>query len=69
MVWATGDGSYVFSNPMAVHHAAASQGLGLLTLIAHNRVWNAVRRSTLAVYPEGAAARTARMPLSSLDRR
>ncbi|WP_428121229.1 hypothetical protein [Candidatus Poriferisodalis sp.] len=59
----------MFSNPMAVHHAAASQGLGLLTLIADNRVWNAVRRSTLAVYPDGAAARTARMPLSSLDRR
>ena len=67
VVWATGDGSYVFSNPMAVHHAAASQGLGLLTLVADNRVWNAVRRSTLAVYPEGAAARSARMPLSALD--
>ena len=67
VVWATGDGSYVFSNPLAVHHAAASLGLGLLTLIADNRVWNAVRRSTLAVYPEGAAARSATMPLSTLD--
>lgn len=67
VVWATGDGSYVFSNPLAVHHAAASLGLGLLTVVADNRVWNAVRRSTLAVYPEGAAARTATMPLSALD--
>ena len=67
VVWATGDGSYVFSNPLAVHHAAASLGLGLLTVIADNRVWNAVRRSTLAVYPEGAAARSATMPLSTLD--
>ena len=67
VIWATGDGSYVFSNPLAVHHGAASLGLGLLTVIADNRVWNAVRRSTLAVYPEGAAARVARMPLSSLE--
>jgi acetolactate synthase I/II/III large subunit len=67
VVWSTGDGSYVFSNPAACHHAAASLGLGLLTVIADNRVWNAVRRSTLALYPEGAAATSARMPLSSLE--
>ncbi len=67
VVWATGDGSYVFSNPAAVHHAAASLGLGLVTVIADNRVWNAVRRSTIAVYPEGAAAVAETMPLSSLE--
>ena len=67
VVWATGDGSYVFSNPAACHHAAASLGLGLLTVVADNRVWNAVRRSTIAVYPQGAAARTKKMPLSSLE--
>ena len=67
VVWATGDGSYVFSNPTACHHAAASLGLGLLTVIADNRVWNAVRRATLAEYPEGAAATSRAMPLSSLD--
>ena len=57
VIWATGDGSYVFSNPAACHHAAASLGLGLLTVVADNRVWNAVRRSTIAVYPQGNAAR------------
>ena len=67
VVWATGDGSYVFSNPAACHHACASLGLGLLTVVADNRVWNAVRRSTIAVYPQGAAARTQKMPLSSLE--
>lgn len=67
VIWATGDGSYVFSNPPAVHHAAASLGLGLVTVIADNRVWNAVRRSTIAVYPEGMAATTETMPLSSLE--
>ena len=52
---------------MAVHHAAASLGLGLLTVVADNRVWNAVRRSTIAVYPEGRAANGRQMPLSSLE--
>lgn len=67
VVWTTGDGSYVFSNPAACHHAAASLGLGLLTVVADNRVWNAVRRSTIALYPEGAAAASRAMPLSSLE--
>ena len=67
VIWATGDGSYVFSNPAACHHAAASLGLGLLTVVADNRVWNAVRRSTIAVYPQGNAARQSVMPLTSLE--
>jgi acetolactate synthase-1/2/3 large subunit len=67
VIWATGDGSYVFSNPLAVHHAAASLGLGLITVVADNRVWNAVRRSTIAVYPDGRAAASETMPLSSLE--
>jgi acetolactate synthase-1/2/3 large subunit len=62
-----GDGSYLFANPAACHHCAASLGLGLLMVVADNRVWNAVRRSTIAVYPEGRAATTSTMPLSSLD--
>jgi acetolactate synthase-1/2/3 large subunit len=66
VVWVSGDGSYVFSNPLAVHHAAASLDLGLLTIVADNRVWNAVRRATIGQYPEGAAAMTSRLPLSSL---
>ena len=62
-----GDGSYVFANPAACHHAAAALGLGLLTVVADNRVWNAVRRSTIAVYPEGHARASNAMPLSSLE--
>lgn len=67
VVACTGDGSYVFANPAACHHAAASLGLGLLTVVADNRVWNAVRRSTIAVYPEGMARSSEHMPLSSLE--
>ena len=67
VVWATGDGSYVFSNPAACHHAAASLGLSLLTIVTDNRVWNAVRRATIAVYPQGTAARSESMALTSLE--
>lgn len=67
VVACVGDGSYLFANPAACHHAAASLGLGLLTVVADNRVWNAVRRATLAVYPEGRAASSEAMALTSLD--
>ncbi len=67
VVWTTGDGSYVFSNPAACHHAAASLDLGLLTIVADNRVWNAVRQATIADYPEGAAVGAGPIPLSSIE--
>lgn len=67
VVACVGDGSYLFANPAACHHAAAALGLGLLTVVADNRVWNAVRRATLAVYPEGRAATSESMALTSLD--
>lgn len=67
VVWTTGDGSYVFSNPAACHHAAASLNLNLLTIVTDNRVWNAVRRATIAVYPQGTAAREPKMALTSLE--
>jgi acetolactate synthase-1/2/3 large subunit len=67
VVWTTGDGSYVFANPPACHHAAASLGLGLVTIVADNRAWNSVRHAALATYPEGRAAAAPRVPLSSLE--
>jgi acetolactate synthase I/II/III large subunit len=35
--------------------------------VFNNAVWNAVRKSTRAVYPDGYAARSNAMPLSSLE--
>jgi acetolactate synthase I/II/III large subunit len=61
-----GDGSYIFANPVACHQTAAALGLPILTVIFNNGVWNAVRRATLAMYPDGAAARANVMPLTSL---
>ena len=61
-----GDGSYMFANPLACHQTAAALKLPILTVVFNNEVWNAVRRSTRAIYPKGHAAASNDMPLSSL---
>ena len=53
-----GDGAYMFSNPAAVHHAAALHELPVLFVVMNNNMWGAVERSTLAMYPDGLAARS-----------
>jgi acetolactate synthase-1/2/3 large subunit len=62
-----GDGSYLFANPVACHQTAASLGLPLLTVVFNNGIWNAVRRSTLYMYPEGKAAQANTMPITALN--
>jgi len=62
-----GDGSYVFANPVACHQTAASLGLPLLTVVFNNGIWNAVRRSTLYMYPDGKAASANTMPITALS--
>ncbi|WEX10972.1 thiamine pyrophosphate-requiring protein [Chelativorans sp. AA-79] len=62
-----GDGSYMFANPVACHQIAEALELPVLTIIKNNRLWNAVRRSVVNTYPDGAAAKANRMPLTSLE--
>ncbi|MBD3677792.1 MAG: thiamine pyrophosphate-requiring protein [Rhodobacteraceae bacterium] len=62
-----GDGSYIFANPVACHQIADALNLPLLTIIKNNGMWNAVRRSVVNGYPDGAAARLNTMPLTSLE--
>ncbi len=62
-----GDGSYMFANPVACHQTAASLKLPLLTVVFNNGIWNAVRRSTLYMYPDGKAAAANVMPITALD--
>jgi len=62
-----GDGSYMFSNPVACHQIAEALDLPLLTVVFNNGIWNAVRSSTLMLYPDGHAARANRMPITSLE--
>jgi len=57
-----GDGSYMFANPVACHQVAAAQNLPLLTIILNNGSWDAVRISTLDIYPDGAASRANHVP-------
>jgi len=67
VVCATGDGSYMFGNPIAAHHVSRNQNLPVLFLVFNNSLWNAVRRSTLGMYPEGHASKSNAMPLTSLE--
>lgn len=61
-----GDGSYMFSNPVACHQIAEAMNLPVLVLVLNNSEWGAVRRSVLDVYPHGYAAKANEMPLVSL---
>ena len=61
-----GDGSYMFSNPVACHQIAESLSLPVLVLILNNSEWGAVRQSVLDIYPRGHAAKANVMPLTSL---
>jgi acetolactate synthase-1/2/3 large subunit len=62
-----GDGSYMFANPVVCHQVAAALELPLLTVVFNNGRWNAVRRSTLDIFPDGAAAQEVVMPVTSLE--
>jgi acetolactate synthase-1/2/3 large subunit len=68
MVIATlGDGSHLFGNPVALHHAAAAHNLPVLFVIMNNSMWGAVRRATMGMYPQGEAMRSNKPPLIDLD--
>ena len=62
-----GDGSHLFGNPVALHHAAAVHKLPVLFVVMNNAMWGAVRRATLGMYPQGEAARSNKPPLIDLD--
>ena len=62
-VCVVGDGSYMFANPIACHQVAAAQGLPLLTVVLNNGSWDAVRISTLDIYPDGAASKANHVPM------
>ena len=61
-----GDGSYIFSNPVACHQICESLNLPVLAIVLNNEGWGAVRQSVTQLYPDGLAAKLNRMPLTSL---
>jgi acetolactate synthase-1/2/3 large subunit len=62
-----GDGAYVFANPTACHWVAAAQDLPVLSVVFNNRLYGAVRNSTLSMYGSGAAARAGGRLLADLE--
>lgn len=66
VVCVIGDGSYMFANPVACHQVAEAERLPLLTVIVNNQAWDAVRTSTLAVFPDGDAARANQMAMVAI---
>lgn len=67
---ALGDGAYLFANPAACHHAATLHGLPVVTVVFDNGGWDAVHKTSLAVYPDSHIAahvrEHGRAPLSDL---
>ena len=61
-----GDGSYIFANPVACHQVCSAHNLPILTVVFNNGVWNAVKRATTGMYPQGNAVKANEMPLTDL---
>jgi acetolactate synthase-1/2/3 large subunit len=59
----TGDGSYMFSAPSAVHWMARRYRTPFLQVIYNNRGWKAPKFSALAVHPDGYASRAGDLDL------
>jgi len=62
-----GDGAYIFGVPSAAHFVSRAADLPVLFVVFNNQAWNAVKRATLSVTPDGWAARTGFLPLYELD--
>jgi acetolactate synthase-1/2/3 large subunit len=60
----TGDGSYMFSAPSAVHWMARRYRTPFLQIIYNNRGWKAPKFSALAIHPDGFASRAEDLDLS-----
>jgi acetolactate synthase I/II/III large subunit len=67
VITAVGDGSYMFGNPLAAHYVGKAEKWPTLTVVYNNEMWNAVRRNTRDVYPDGYAARSNREPLTYFE--
>ena len=67
VICAVGDGAYMFGNPTPAHFVSQAVGLPVLFVVFNNARWAAVHRSTLTMYPDGAAARAAEPPFAVLE--
>ena len=54
----TGDGSYIFSCPTAVHWMSAKYNAPFMTVIYNNQGWNAPKQATARQHPDGFTVKT-----------
>ena len=66
-VSATGDGSYMFSNPVPATQVSAAYDKPILSIVLNNSRWFAVQRATMSMYPQGKAVQSNRMAMSTLE--
>ncbi len=64
VIAAEGDGAYMFNVPVSAHYVSAEQELPILWIVFNNQRWQAVRRATLGLNPEGYAAKSNNAPLT-----
>jgi acetolactate synthase-1/2/3 large subunit len=67
VICTVGDGAYLFGAPSAAHFVSRAEGLPVLFVIFDNQCWNAVKRATRELHPDGWAVRTGHFPLSDLS--
>ena len=67
VICAVGDGAYMFGNPTPAHFVSESMQLPALFVVFNNARWAAVHRSTLGMYPKGAAAQAQEPPFALLE--
>jgi acetolactate synthase I/II/III large subunit len=58
MVQISGDGGFYFGNPSSVFAVSQQYKLPFFSIVMDNTGWNAVKQSTLRVFPEGQAKET-----------
>lgn len=61
-----GEGAYMFGCPTAAHFVSRAYDLPVLFVIFNNQCWNAVKRATQGIYPNGWAAKTDYWPFTEL---
>lgn len=64
VVATVGDGTYLFSVPSACHAISSAYQIPVLFIVYDNCGWQAVRRATRAVHPDGKAAKANDFPLT-----
>jgi len=65
VICCVGDGCFMFGNPTPSLLVARASNAPITVIVANNGLWYAVEHSTLDIYPDGAAAAAAEMPLTT----